>query len=145
MSCIFGLASGVGIAGSGLPVQLAKSRGTPQLLAAAGVRRIERRAPRGRISLIDQLRYRKPGEVGVAQQLGTVVKRTPTSLSSEMDGLRGAASQAGQVIAFKNVQRFQQRDAAGTGRRSADNFVSAIRPADRLAFLDFIFRKVPGG
>ena len=58
--------------------------------------------------------------------------------------MRGAVAEFRQVEAFQNIEDFDQRDPARRWRRSADNVVAAIGPANRLALFHFVVREVVG-
>src|SRR5579859_4977843 len=129
----------------GWTVQFAESRRAADLAAVCRAHHVERRAPAGSILFVNQLRDRYLAEVGIAEQLSAVKKRPAKGLDRQVNAIGGAVAELRETVALKNVQRFQHRDPAGTRRRSADNLVSAIRPADRLPLFHLVRRKVFGG
>src|SRR5258708_1911307 len=142
MRGVLRLASNVSSVQRSLGVEFTKPGGTPQLFADSGVRGIEKRPPCRSIFLVEQLGHGKLVEVGIAEKFSAIVKRTAKSLGRQMNGIRRAAAQTGQIVAFQNVERFQHRDTTGAGRRRADDLVSAIRSAHRRPLFDFILRQV---
>ena len=58
--------------------------------------------------------------------------------------LRRTAAHLPQVVAFEDVQDFQQRDPARRWWRRADHVISAIGALDRLPLFHLVLRQVVG-
>ena len=61
-----------------------------------------------------------------------------------MDRICRAASQFGELVIFQNIKNFYQRDAAGGGWGSAEDFVAAIVAVNGLTFFCFVGGHVIG-
>ena len=116
-----------------------------QFLAHAGVVGIDGGAPGGGIFLVDELRYRDVGEIGVAQEVGAIEEGAAESLGGEVDRLGRTIAGFGEVEALENIEDFDKGGASGRRRRRSDDVVATIRAADRFALLYFIGGEVGGG
>ena len=108
-------------------------------------RSVDRLAPGVAVSLVDELRNRDLGEIGIAEKLGAIEKCALERLGRQMNALGRAVALLGQIVAFQNVEHLDQSDSARRRRRRADDLVSAIGAANRLALFDLILRQIVGG
>ena len=119
----------------GVLFELGEDSGPQQILADAGVRRIDRFPPGRAISFVDQLRDGDFGKIGIAHKLGPIEERAPEGFQGQMHRLRRPAPHLRQIVAFENIQDLDQRRPARRRRRRADDVVSAVGPAHRLPAL----------
>src|SRR5205809_1010193 len=47
-----------------------------------------------------------------------------------------------QIVTFQNIENLNQRNSARRGRRSADNFIPAVRTPHSFAFFHFIMGEI---
>ena len=104
--------------------------------------RVHRFAPFDRIVLVGQLEHRQRAELRIAQELRAIVEGASIGFRDQVDGFSGPASGLRQIEPFENVQRLDQRDAAGGRRRGADDLESSIRAAHRHAILHFVVAQI---
>ena len=124
-------------------VEIVKSSGGPaQILADAGAIGINRFAPGVGIVFIDQLRDRHLCEIRIAHEVGAIHESATIGLNRQVHGLGRIDAERCQVKFLQHVQYLNQGNAAGRGRRSAVNVVSAIGAMDGLAFLDLVVGQV---
>ena len=72
---------------AGITVELREDGRTPQLAAGRGVPQDDGLAPGVAVALVDQLRDRNLGEIGIAQELGAIEERALVGLGGEVDAL----------------------------------------------------------
>src|SRR5689334_1284333 len=104
----------------GTTVEITESCRPSQLFAVAGAHGINGLAPCCGIFFIDQLRDGELVEIRVAEKLRAIVERPPECLHTQVHGIRRAAAHFPQIVTFKNIERFQQRDPAGARRGSTE-------------------------
>ena len=83
--------------------------------------------------------------VGVAEVVGPVHVGAAKGFGDQVHGLRGAVAELGQVVAFQNVERAEQDDSAGGGRRGADDGVVVEGAGDGRALDDIVLGEVVEG
>src|SRR3974377_2296990 len=62
-------------------------------------------APGGGVFLIEQIDGREAGEVGIAEELRSIIERASLRLGNQMDGFRRVAPRASEVKTLENIQR----------------------------------------
>ena len=116
-----------------------------QLCADGSLVGVNRGAPFRRVLLVDQLRDGNIRKVRIAEEYRAVKERTAIRLGHQMQMQGGVALGRVQVETFKNVERLNQRDAAGGGRRRTVNVISAIGSMYGRALDDLVIGKIGGG
>ena len=96
------------------------------------VRRVDRAAPLRGVILRGQLRHRHVHAIGIAKEPGAVGIRALHGLDHQEDLLR--VRLAGEIVAFEDVEHFDQGNAAGGRRRHRNEIVAAVGAAHRRAF-----------
>src|ERR1700676_274334 len=127
----------------GYSFQFAEGRAF-QIFAHAGMVEINGVAPCGSVLLVDELRDRNFGEIGIAHKVGAIVESASERFDFEVDAAGGAVAELSEVEAFEDIENFDERDSAGRWRRGADDVVAAIGAPNGLAFLDFVGSEVGG-
>ncbi len=103
---------------------------------------VDRLAPLDRVLLVGKLEHRQLAELGIAKKLSAIVERAPIRFGDEMNGFCGVPSSFAKIEAFEDVERRDERDAAGRRRRGADDLVPSIRSAHGRAIDDIIVAQV---
>src|SRR5580700_9078788 len=119
----------------GYPLEFAEDQRALEVFTYARVVRIDGFAPGGGVLFINKLRHRHFCEVGIAHEVGAIVEGAAERFDCKMNGIAGTIAKFREIEAFQNIEYFDERDSAGGWRRSADDVVSAIRSANRLAIL----------
>src|SRR5208282_1041541 len=121
----------------GVALQFAERRAF-QVFAGAGVVEVDGVAPGGSVFLIDELGHRNFRVVGIAEEIGTIVKGAAKGFGFEVNGGGRAVAEFREVVAFEDVEDFDEGDSTGGWRRRADDVVATIGAANGLALFDFV-------
>ena len=78
------------------------------------------------------------GKIGIAHKLGLIKVSAPESFDRKVDRGGRAIPRLGEIVAFQNIQQFEQGRASGRWRGSADDLVSTIGSLHRFAFFDLV-------
>ena len=84
-------------------------------------------------------------EVRIAQELRAVGEGAPHRFGDQVQVLRRAVAVGLEVVALQHVQHLGHGDAAGAGRRHADDLVAAVGAAGGLALLRLVLLQVVAG
>src|SRR5271166_4058564 len=123
---------------TGVLIELGKDRRSLHLVARRGPPQWNGLAPGRAVAFVNQLRNWDLRKIGIAQKFGAVEEGALKGLGGQVNARARAVPLLGQVVAFENVENFHQRHASRRRRRSADDLVAAIRPANRLPLLDLV-------
>src|SRR5437764_880245 len=89
-------------------VQISECRRTLQAGALARLLRLDGIAPGDGVLLINELRHRNLGKIRVAHELSTIEKGAAISFGDQVNGISGAVTGFGEIVALENVERFDQ-------------------------------------
>ncbi len=106
---------------------------------------IDASAPAGRIIFRGQQRDRVLHAIRIAEKQGAIGISALHRFDQQMQGLRFVGmGDICQIVAFKDVEHLDERDAAGGRRRHRNDFISAIGAAHRHALDRSIIFQVVG-
>ena len=80
--------------------------------------------------------------VGIAQVVGAIHVGAAHGLGDQLDFRRGAVAELCQIIGPQNIKHLDQHDAAGRGRRRAEDFVTVIAAFYRHPLFDLVVGKI---
>ena len=119
-----------------------KSCGTLERRAGTGLIGLDAGAPGLGIFFCGEFGDRNLVVVRIAEVIGAIHVGAAIGLGGQMDPAGAAVAEAGEIVAFQDVQRAEQDDSARRGRRCADDGVVVECADDRGALDDVVLCEV---